>query len=327
VPAAKYIGAAMTESPAGPRREAGEELPKMSFGDHLDELRRRLWISIVAVVVAVLVILPFKDTVTGIYVRPYQEVWYSTFADYCDAFAARAQSGTLDPAEQEAWAWIQTNRARIERREMPERLLGLADTKGGFKMPYTLVAIGGLDDIWTYMAAALLFALIAAAPIVLYQLWAFVSAGLYQRERRVVLRYFPAAAALLVAGAAFGYLVVVPYGLYFLIKMMNVLQVSPMLAVSQYFSLLLTLTAALGAVFQLPLLMLAVQRVGLVSYDGMRKNWRYVILGIFVFAAVVTPPDPFTQTMMAGPMVLLYLVGLLLCRAAAKRAPALAVLR
>src|SRR5690606_41132943 len=107
-------------------------------------------------------------------------------------------------------------------------------------------------------------------------------------------------------------------GLYFLVKLMNWAKVESMMSVDLYFSFLLTLTAALGAVFQLPLVMLAVQKVGLVSHRSMAKNWRYVILGFFVFAAVITPPDPFTQSMMAIPMVLLYGVGLLLTSRRAK---------
>jgi Tat protein translocase TatC len=132
----------------------------------------------------------------------------------------------------------------------------------------------------------------------------------------------PGAAILLMLGVAFGYTVVVPYGLYFLVQLMNFGQVQPLVSVSSYFSLLFMLTAALGLVFQLPLVMLTLQKVGIVSHEALKKNWRYVILLVFVLAGVFSPPDPFTQVMMALPMVLLYILGLVLTGRSARRAKA-----
>ena len=86
----------------------------------------------------------------------------------------------------------------------------------------------------------------------------------------------------------------------------------PLLSVGQYFSFMFALTTALGVVFQLPLVMLAIQRVGLVRHKTMRKHWRTTVLLIFVVSAVLTPPDPVTQLIMAVPSLLLYLLGLVL---------------
>lgn len=303
--------------------QPGEDLPKMSFGEHLEELRRRLFISLVALIVCVVGLLPFKSQITGIYTAPYQWMWQKLFADYLqqvnDEVAAAGGPDKVFELKRERYEFLHRYGSSILDGTLPREFLSDVNTKGGFPVRPTLVALGGLEDFWTFMAASLLFGLVLAAPVVLYQVWAFIAAGLYKRERRMVLKYVPLATVLLFGGIAFGYTTVVPWGSYFLMKLMNFMQVEPMLSVAQYFTLLLTMTAALGVVFQMPLVMLALQKVGVVNYVGMRRAWRYVILGIFVVSAVITPsPDPFTQLMMAGPMCLLYLLGLVLCWRAKK---------
>ncbi|MEZ5964962.1 MAG: twin-arginine translocase subunit TatC [Planctomycetota bacterium] len=303
----------------------------MSFGEHLEELRKRLFVSLVAIGVCVLGLLPFKTQITGIYVAPYQWMWQRLFADYLGEVKAEvAAVGTPGhvptPKEQlvqdlrrERWEFLEKYGQSILDGSFPDEFLPEVNTRGGFQVRPTLVALGGLEDFWTFMAASLLFGLVLAAPIVLYQGWAFIAAGLYKHERKMVLKYVPLATVLLFGGIGFGYSTVVPWGSYFLMKLMNFMQVEPMLSVAQYFTLLLTMTAALGVVFQLPLVMLALQKIGIATYVGMRRSWRYVILGIFVLSAIITPsPDPFTQLMMAGPMCLLYVLGLVLCWRAQK---------
>jgi Tat protein translocase TatC len=312
-------------SPAAPTTPADEDLVRMSFGDHLDELRRRLVRAIGALALAMFVVLPFKNEVTEIYTAPYELMWmeaYATFLDKLDAEVAAAEKAaeTLHPLKQQSVAFHREYRQSILDGTFPTDQFQTISSQGSFTLPRTLKALGGLEDFWVFMGAVLLFALILASPVVLYQLWAFVAAGLYRHERRAVLRYFPFAVVMLTIGVLFGYFVVVPAGLYFLIQLMNWARVESMMSVALYFSFLLTLTAALGAVFQLPLVMLALQKVGLVSHEAMRKNWRYVILGMFVLSAMFTPPDPFTQILMAVPMVVLYLLGLFLTGRAARRA-------
>lgn len=294
-----------------------EELPRMSFGDHLDELRLRLVRAIGALLLAALLVTPFKNEVTDIYTAPYELMWmqaYGTYLEKLDAQVAEAnaQGDVLDDLKQEEVDFHARYRAKILDGTFPDDQYGYILNKGNFRLPRTLKALGGLDDFWVFMGAVMLFALILASPVVLYQFWAFVSAGLYAKERKAALRYFPFAVVMLVIGVLFGYLIVVPAGLYFLIQLMNWAKVESMMSVSLYFSFLLTLTAALGLVFQLPLVMVALQKVGLVSHRAMRKNWRYVILGMFVISAILTPPDPFTQVLMAVPMIVLYLIGLIL---------------
>jgi len=313
--------------------EDREELRRMSFGDHLEELRRRVMLSLIAMGVCVFAMLPFKTWVTSVYVAPYQDMFMKGFADHVAAIEAQVEAagGPEAMAANDPFAdlvlpkyrWLERWKGSILDGSYPFEEQGAEiQRQGGYEVSHALVATRPIEDFWTFMAASFLFSLFLAGPFVIYQVWAFVAAGLYKRERRAALRYLPGSAFLFLSGVAFGYLVVVPYGLYFLVKLMNFSQVQPLITVSTYFSLLFMLTAALGLVFQLPLVMLALQKVGIVSHEAFVKNWRYVILVLVVAAAVFTPPDPFTQVMMAGPMVVLYVFGLFLTGRSARAARA-----
>lgn len=291
-----------------------ENLPRMSFGDHLDELRKRLWRAILAVFAAMLLMMPFHDGVMGVIIQPYRFLWLRAFDGYVTELEAKVKALPDDPkvgAEDRqflAFCIAEGDRIRAGNYERAFML----PVKTGFGVPYTLASTGGLADMWTFMMAAMVFALALASPVVIWQAWAFVAAGLYVKERRVFYRYFPFMVSLLGSGILFGYFVAVPYGLGFLIRMMRYDQVSAMLTVDQYFTLLFAMTTALGIVFQLPLVMVALQRVGLVRHATMLKHWRIIVLCIFVLAAVFTPPDPFSMMMMAAPTLVLYLLGIVL---------------
>lgn len=287
-----------------------DELVRMSFGDHLDELRKRLLRALAAMFVAMLALLPFKDQVMSIIVKPYRMLWAAEFKQWIDHLEAKADDDALKPYQQDWLEFIQQYRGEILEGTFEDPQV--IDSMTGFKMNYALVATGGLEDFWTFMMGALIFALALASPVVIWQLWAFIAAGLYKRERKVFYRYFPFSMGLMVLGVLFGYFLAVPYGLGFLVRIMKIDQVQPLLSVSQYFSILFTLTTALGIVFQLPLVMVGLNKMGLVTHDTFRKQWRFVVLGIFVVSAMFTPPDPFTLFLMALPTVVLYAIGLLL---------------
>lgn len=300
-----------------------EPLPRMSFGDHLDELRRRLFRAVLAVLVAVVGLMPFKDQVLAIIIEPYRILWRQAFTDHVAMLEQGLASGALKPRFyqpfldncREFGAAIVggTFQDMMPASELPHLT--------GFHLPYTLVATNGLDDFWTFMMATFVFAFVLAGPVVVWQGWAFLAAGLYQKERRIFYRYFPFAMVLLAAGVLFGYFLAVPYGLGWLVRMMKTDQVSALLSVGQYFTLMFTLTAAMGLIFQLPLVMVALQRIGLVRHRTFTKNWRVIVLAIFVLAAVLTPPDPFSMMLMAAPTLCLYLLGLLLTAAGRRHEP------
>jgi sec-independent protein translocase protein TatC len=287
-----------------------EPLPRMSFGDHLDELRRRLIWSLWAVGLAIVGILPFKGPVQDIILEPYRVQWRLGFLDWVDGLVARETAGSLDKAGVKFLAYCRENMTSIL--NGTEQYPYLLKENTGFPVPYTLIATSGIEDMLAFMWASLVFALVLASPVVCWQIWAFVAAGLYRHERAVFYRYFPFMVVLIAAGVLFGYWIALPYSLGFLIRLMDPSQVTAMLSVGQYLTLLFAMTAAMGAVFQLPLVMMALQRVGLVTHRGFVKNWRVTVLVIFVLAAVFTPPEPVSMLLMATPMMLLYGLGLCL---------------
>jgi Tat protein translocase TatC len=163
-----------------------------------------------------------------------------------------------------------------------------------------------------FLWASVVFALVLASPIVIWQAWAFIAAGLYAKERRIFYRYFPFMMVLLAIGVAFGYFIVLPTSLGVLIRWMDPDAVNALFSIGQFLTLEFALTGAMGLVFQLPLVMLALQKIGLVTHAGFRKNWRMTVLIIFVVAAILTPPEPISMLMMATPMLALYVIGLFL---------------
>jgi sec-independent protein translocase protein TatC len=159
------------------------------------------------------------------------------------------------------------------------------------------------------MKLALIISLFASSPVIGYQLWAFIAAGLYKNERRWVVRFAPLSFLLFCAGCAFGYFVLVPYCLYGLSRSMDPKLVAPTVNFSDYLSLVMTLTIILGAVFQIPLLMVFFAKLGLVQPRTYHKFRKAAVIANIVFAAVVTPADLFTMLIVAVPMLLLYEIG------------------
>jgi len=295
--------------------EEEPQLPRMSFGDHLDELRVRLVRSLIAVFVAVIVVMPFKTEVQAIIIEPYRVQWRVGFESWVHTLEQREKDGLFTGEEadidgRDFLEFCHKNRAKILAGDFkyPQTLIA----KTGHAVPYNLFAMGGLEDMFAYMFAAMIFALVLAAPVVVWQMWAFIAAGLYPKERRLFYRYFPFMVGLLVAGVMFGYAIALPYSLGFLIKLMNPDQVGAMFSIGQFLNLLFAMTAAMGLVFQLPLVMVALQRVGLVTHKAFVKNWRITVLIIFIAAAIFTPPEPVSMMLMATPMIVLYGLGLLL---------------
>lgn len=145
-------------------------------------------------------------------------------------------------------------------------------------------------------------------PYILFRIWAFVSPGLFRHEKRLVIPLILPASILFYTGAAFAYWVMIPIVLNFLIKF-GTEMLSPLISVEKYFEFVARLCFAFGLVFQLPLVIVSLTSLGLISPTSLLKQWRWVILSIFVAGAVLTPPDPASQLLMAVPLVLLFLVS------------------
>src|ERR1700727_1683451 len=151
--------------------------------------------------------------------------------------------------------------------------------------------------------------LCVATPFVLYQIWCFISPGLYRNEKRYVLPFMTSTIALFLAGGYFGYKLVLPQALVFLIGYGKDFQ--PMITLSEYSSLFLTIIVGLGVIFEMPILVFFLALMGIVSAGWMWRNLRYSILVIFVIAAIITPTtDILNMCIFAAPMIALYLVSI-----------------
>jgi sec-independent protein translocase protein TatC len=229
----------------------GDDEPggKMSFLEHLDELRKRLVICAVSLLAGFLVGLVFVDRVFDFVMRPLQRV-------------------------------------------LPE----------GSMLVYTEPA----EAFLLYMKIAALMGLFMALPVVLLQLWLFVAPGLYANEKKFAIPFVLLSTVFFSAGAAFSHYAVFPWAWKFFAGFGNdYMQFLP--KIGPVFSLYVRMMLAMGAVFQMPTLVMFLARVGLVTPRFLIRHTKYAILIIFIVAAVLTPsPDVVSQLLMAGPMILLY---------------------
>jgi sec-independent protein translocase protein TatC len=163
--------------------------------------------------------------------------------------------------------------------------------------------------IWFKMP--LMCAVFLASPWVLYQVWGFISPGLYRKERRWAAPFILISAGLFILGGMFAYFVVFRYGLTFLLSIGKGNYVIPMVTISEYFDLFVNVTLGVGLVFELPVLIFFLTLLRILSPAFLLRHSRYAILGIFVLAAIITPtPDVFNLMLFATPMCLLFYIGI-----------------
>jgi sec-independent protein translocase protein TatC len=192
-------------------------------------------------------------------------------------------------------------------------------TKLGYKLVFTAPA----EAFWVQMKVAIIVGLFLSAPGILWQVWAFVAPGLHEHEKKYAAPFVIIGSLMFIAGGAFSLFVVTPYAIQFLLSYArDTLQ--PMITLENHIDFLLKFTLAFGLVFELPLIITLLARMGVVTSKQLARNRKYAILGAFIAGAVLTPtPDAFNQTLMAGPLILLYEVGIICARVFGRRpAPA-----
>ncbi|MBV8205953.1 MAG: twin-arginine translocase subunit TatC [Acidobacteria bacterium] len=237
-----------------------DNLASMSFLEHLEELRRRIVLSVVGVAAGFGVCWGFHEKIYQLMQRPI--------------FTALAAEG----------------------------------------MEQKLVYLNPIEPFNMYVKMALIGGLFVASPWVLYQVWCFISPGLYRHEKRYVLPFLFSTVALFCAGGWFGYRIVYPRALEFLVHFGR--QFQPMITISEYTQLFLSIVLGMGAIFELPVLIFFLALMGIVNAGWMWRNFRYALLAIVVIAAIVTPtPDMINMCIFAAPMVALYLFSILIAYA------------
>jgi sec-independent protein translocase protein TatC len=167
------------------------------------------------------------------------------------------------------------------------------------------------ETFFTYIKVALFASLFISLPFLLIQLWIFVAPGLYKNEKSVVVPYLLATPILFILGSALVYYLIMPLAIKFFLSFESIggngaLPIQLEAKVNEYLSLIMRLILAFGLCFQLPVALTLMARVGFVSSESLRKNRKYVIVGVFAVAAILTPPDPISQIGLGIPILLLY---------------------
>jgi sec-independent protein translocase protein TatC len=184
----------------------------------------------------------------------------------------------------------------------------------GGSLIFTSVA----EAFFTYMKVAFIAGLILTSPFILYQIWAFVAPGLYQKEKRYVVPFVLGGSLFFTMGVLFGYFVAIPIGFKFLLGYATDF-IKPMPSMKEYLSFSIKFLLAFGLVFEFPVVLVLLARIGVIDAKMLARQRKYAILLIFVFAAVMTPPDIVSQVLMALPLIGLYELSILLSKIFGKK--------
>ncbi|MBV9762206.1 MAG: twin-arginine translocase subunit TatC [Acidobacteriaceae bacterium] len=260
---ARVAAGAPPRNPPPPPASSGDDddeeegMLRMSFMEHLEELRARLIKALGGVVVAFLLSLTFC--------KPLWDVVVAPAVIALKTLHLNPQLVAITPTEQ-----------------------------------FNVI----------YLKLPLLVSLFLGSPWVLYQVWAFISPGLYKRERRWAVPFILSTAGLFIAGGCFAYFVVFRFGLEFLLGIGRDIHVAPMVSINEYFDLFVNVTLGVGLVFEMPVIIFFLTLLRLASPRFLLRHSRYAVLGITILAAVVTPtPDVFNMMIFAVPMVMLFFIG------------------
>ncbi len=177
---------------------------------------------------------------------------------------------------------------------------------------------GVVEPFFTYLKVALVAGIILASPVILYETWAFVAPGLYENERRWFLPVVLVSVILFAAGVSFAYKVVFPVGFKYLLSFASP-ELRPVLSMELYFGLATKLLVAFGVVFQLPLFVLVLSRLGIVDVGMLVSYWKYALVVALIVGALLTPPDAFSQFLMAGPIMILYGISIVVAKVFGKK--------
>jgi sec-independent protein translocase protein TatC len=307
----------------------------MSLGDHLEELRGRLILAFSGLLIGAVICLCFGTQIIKFIEKPYRELFQtkdaksSTKDKTIELIENRFNDIRQKLADDPNTPNIGQETEEFVYRFCTEVLVTLSsDPNFTFKSPSSnqispprhLIILRPADGIISYIKIALISGLILTSPWVFYHIWMFVAAGLYAHEKKYVHTAVPFSAALFVTGALFFVLVVAPLTLKFLVKFNEgVLGAMSNFTFADYISFITMLMLIFGVAFQTPIAIFFLTKTGLVSIDGLRRSRKFVLLGIFVLAAMATPPDVISQVTLAIPLYALFEIGILLSHLSQKK--------
>jgi len=266
-----------------------EHMVSMSLGDHLEELRTRLILAICGVFLGLVICMFFGKYLIGVLLIPYDNAMEEITQTQIEK---AAKEGTFaDPNEAVA----------------------------NINYSLNLTSVHPAEGFMVFIKTSLIFGLLLTSPWVFWQIWAFVASGLYKREKKFAYAVAPASAVLFISGSIFFITAIAPLTMKFFVTFNQYLGFASQFRPQDYINMILALTLIFGVAFQMPIVVVFAERMGLVTIEMLTKNRKFVILGLVVLSAMVTPPDLISQVGLAGPLYLLYEISIIACRVIRKR--------
>ena len=272
----------------------------MGFLDHLEELRWRILRAMAALIVGSILCFSFSDYLMDLLIQPYEEAVLSIENQQkLDAIAS--VESFLKGMFYDNEPSVQADASIVE---IPShrRLQALRP------MTYFFISI----------QVALLGGLLIALPIIFLQIWKFIAPGLLKNERSLIIPIVSSSVFCFTLGGAIAYFLVLPMGLRFFLAL-EPPDMTSQWAADEYVGFVIRLLFGFGLVFEMPVITLLLTKAGLITSKLMRQYRRYAIIGIFVVAAFITPPDPVSQLMMAMPLLFLYEISIWVCKVVGKK--------
>jgi sec-independent protein translocase protein TatC len=320
------------------------QMVSMSFGDHIEDLRYRLILALIGLLVGMVITfipLPVLGQSIGMYVfhtmeRPAKLTLDQFYKDQAARLAADArdtnklsptvvnhipanvfltQLGKIAPKLAEILPDPKSKELEGVTVDLPLTAdagdLITANETTNFRNP--LISLAPLETITIYFMICMVSGLVVTSPFVFYQVWAFIAAGLYRHERHYVKKFLPFSLGLFLGGVFLCFFGVLPYTLMFLLQFNVWLGIEPTMRITDWMSFATILPVVFGVAFQTPLVMLFLERIGILTSNDFRSKRKIAVLVIVAAAAILTPgPDVFSQLALAIPMVGLYELGLIL---------------
>lgn len=258
--------------------EGPEDDAPMSFFDHLGELRNRLMKAALSLAVGFAACYGFVDYLTQLLLKPYRDAWWAVQAKCI------AEDG----------------------------LACLPDTGP------RLQNLTAFESVLTDIRIALIGALFIGAPIIFYQVWMFISPGLYKKEKKLVVPFSGTSAVMFLGGAAFCFYMVLPLATEFLLEYplkkavggADAVQIIANYTYTDYIKYTTRLLLGFGLMFQFPLAVFFLTKAGIITHQTLLRHWKIMIISFFIIGAFLTPPEPVSQVLMALPMIVLFLASI-----------------
>ena len=313
-----------------------DNLKSMSLGDHLEELRARLIMILLGIFIGLVVSLFFGKFFIRLLETPYNNAMDKMQKELveqdqqedekpetkAEEDAAKTEDDTTKPEVPIVAETVtdpnkpltETEQLRAALDQLRAEFEELKAELERVRNATPLTSMAPSESFKIYLKVSLVFGLLFSSPWVIWQIWAFVSSGLYKKEKQFAHTIAPASTILFIAGSLFFMFVVAPLVMEFFVNFDKMLGVHSRWTLLNYVNMVLSMILIFGVAFQMPIVIVFAEKVGLVTVEQLSSGRKYVILGIVIVAAMATPPEVISQISLAVPLYILYEGSLVVCR-------------